>query len=175
MGLDKYAGNADGDSCPCKDRHELALATRFVALPARLLHRMRGIENYGRQRLVLENGKRAHVRHERVVAKRDAALGHENISVARAGYLGDNVRHVPWREELSFLDVDDFSSFRSGYQQICLPAKEGRNLQHINSRRDPRALLRLMYIGENRDFQLVANFGKNWQRLIETESPCRLG
>jgi hypothetical protein len=34
MGLDKHAGNANRDRCAREDRNELALTTRFVALPA---------------------------------------------------------------------------------------------------------------------------------------------
>ena len=48
MRLDEHAGDADRDRGTRQHRHELALAAGRGALPARLLHRMRGIEDHRR-------------------------------------------------------------------------------------------------------------------------------
>jgi len=156
-------------------KSEFRARQRFASRSNSTSVRNSGSISFRGQRLTLENGNRAHVRHERVVTERDASLGHKNVAIARTGDLRDDVRHVPRSEELAFLDIDDLAGFRRSYQQIGLPAQEGRNLQHINGRRDPRTLLRLMHIGENRNFELVADFGKNRQGLIETEPACRPG
>ena len=48
MRLDEDAGDADRDRGARQHRHELALAARRGALPARLLHRMGGVEDHRR-------------------------------------------------------------------------------------------------------------------------------
>ena len=48
MRLDEHAGDADRDGGARQHRNEFALAARRRALPARLLHRMRGVENHRR-------------------------------------------------------------------------------------------------------------------------------
>ena len=48
VGLDEHAGNADRDRRARQHRHEFALAAGRGALPARLLHRMGGVENHRR-------------------------------------------------------------------------------------------------------------------------------
>src|SRR5262249_59954317 len=45
VGLDEDAGDADRYRGAAEHRHELALAARRGALPARLLYRMRGAED----------------------------------------------------------------------------------------------------------------------------------
>ena len=49
-----------------------------AALPARLLHRMGGVENDRRAGLA-QDRQRAHVGDQRVVAEADAALGHQHV------------------------------------------------------------------------------------------------
>ena len=46
MGLDEDAGDADGDRGASQHRHEVAVAAGGGSLPARLLHRMGGIEDH---------------------------------------------------------------------------------------------------------------------------------
>ena len=56
MGLDEYAGDADRDGRARQHRDEFALAARGGALPARLLHRMRRVENDRRAGLFARTG-----------------------------------------------------------------------------------------------------------------------
>src|SRR5712691_8165338 len=60
MSLDEDAGDADGDRGARQHRNEFALAARRRALPARLLHRMGGIEDH-RRADAREDRQRAHV------------------------------------------------------------------------------------------------------------------
>ena len=59
-----------------------------VPLPARLLHRMGGVENHRRAGRARHDRQRAHVGHQRVVAERCAALGQQDVRIAAAGDLG---------------------------------------------------------------------------------------
>ena len=76
--------------------------------------------------------ERTHVGDEVVIAETSAALGETELLIAKRNqFLGD-ISHIPRREKLTFLDVDSAPRFRSGAQQIGLPAKKRRNLQHID-------------------------------------------
>ena len=66
--LHEHAGDARGHGRPRQHRHELALAARGAALPARQLHRMRGVEHH-RAAGVAHHGERAHVGDQVVVAE----------------------------------------------------------------------------------------------------------
>ena len=105
---------------------KLALPARGGALPARLLHGMGGVEYDGRADFG-EDRQRPHVRHQRVVAEADAALGNEHIGPTRALELGDDMFHVPWREELALLDIDRAARSCGGDEQIGLAAEKGRD------------------------------------------------
>src|SRR5579862_1640619 len=105
MRLHKNAGDPGCDRGARQHRHELALAARGVALAAGKLNRVRGIE-YHRTSRPAHDGKRAHVRHEIVVAEGEAALAYHDPGVAGGARLVDHVLHLPWREELALLDVD---------------------------------------------------------------------
>ncbi len=107
----------------------------------------------------------AHVRHQRVVTERRAALGHQHVRVAAAGDLGHDVRHFPRREELALLDVDDLAGRSSSQQQIGLTAQEGRNLQDVHRLGSFGALRGLMDVGQDRQSEGGAYFGKDRQRL----------
>ena len=52
------------------------------ALPARLLHRMGGVEDHRRAGAARQDRQRAHVGDQRVVAERGAALGDQHVGVA---------------------------------------------------------------------------------------------
>src|SRR6516225_6562033 len=46
-------------------------------------------------------------------------------------HLGDDVAHVPWRHELSLLDVDYLSGAAASLDQIGLPGEKGGHLKHL--------------------------------------------
>src|SRR5438552_1154163 len=81
MGLDEHAGNADGDRRASQDGDEFTLAAGRGAFAAGLLHGMRGVEDHRRAGSARQDRQRAHVRHQRVVAKRCAALGYQHLRV----------------------------------------------------------------------------------------------
>ena len=169
MRLDEHAGNADCDRGARQHRHEFTLAARRRALPARLLHRMRGVEDH-RRAGALEDRQRAHVGDQCVVAERYATLGHQYIAVARAGDFHDHVLHIPGREELPLLDVDGLARIGGGDQQIGLTRQERRDLQHVDCLRHARALFGVVHVGEHRNFQRVADFGKYRQSRVEADA-----
>ncbi len=68
----------------------------------------------------------------------------------------EHVLHVPGREELPLLHVDDRAGLCRSHKQVRLPAKECRDLQYVRMRRDQRALLFGMHIGEDRQAEFPA-------------------
>ena len=81
--------------------------------------------------------------------------------------LVDDVPHVPGREELALLDVDDLAGLGRGDEEIGLPAEEGRDLEDVDDRRDDRALLALVDVGEDRHAELAPEIGEDRQRRVE--------
>src|SRR5262245_38550772 len=175
MRLDKNAGNSNRRRGPGKNRHKLAFATGRRPLPAGLLDGMGGVENDRRLCRAFENRQRAHIGHERVVAKRHPALCHQDISVSRPRYFFDDVLHVPRRQELALLHVDCFSGLGSSNEEIGLATKKSGNLQPVHDRRDLRALLGIVHVGEDGHLQLVPNLRKDWQSGFEPEAARRFG
>ena len=76
-------------------------------------------------------------------------------SIAGAGDLGGDVRHVPGREELALLDVDRRARLARGEQQVGLAAEEGRDLQHVHRLRGRRALRALVHVGQHRQAEAL--------------------
>src|SRR5512132_320747 len=76
--------------------------------------------------------ERAQVGNEVIISEGGATLGETKLCVAEGDqFLGD-VSHIPRREELTFFYVNCTTCFRSSPQQIRLPAKERRDLQHVD-------------------------------------------
>src|SRR6516165_723251 len=90
-----------------------------VPCPPGLLHRGGGIEN-DRCADFRQDRQCPHVRHKRVVAERDTALGHKYVWIARSGDLGHDIAHVPGREELTFFHIDRTTCPGRGNEQIGL-------------------------------------------------------
>ena len=116
MGFDEDAGDADGNRGPGQHGDEPPLAARGRSLAARLLHRMGRVEHHGIARL-LQHRQGAHVRDQRVVAERYAALAQQHAIVAGGGDFRRHVLHVPRRQELPFFDMHGAAGIAGGEQQ----------------------------------------------------------
>src|SRR5439155_10546738 len=75
-------------------------------------------------------------------------------------FLGD-VSHIPRREELALFNVNCTTRFRSGTQQISLPAEECRYLQHVDLLAGNLGLSGGMDIGCDRNLQLASDLREN--------------
>ncbi len=117
-----------------------------------------------------EHGQRAQVGHERVVAETRAAFGHEHVGVAGGGHLRHHVGHVPRGQELALLHVHYAAGVRGRHEQIGLTAQEGGNLQHVDDRRDLRALLDRVHVGEHRQAGGLTNLCEHGQRGLQAQS-----
>ena len=71
-------GDADGDGGASQDGGEFPLAAGSGSLPARLLHRMGGVEHHRASGLGHDR-QRAHVRHQGVVAKAGAPFTDHDV------------------------------------------------------------------------------------------------
>ena len=118
----------------------------------------------------LQDRQCAHVGDQSVVAEGDATLGDQHIAVARAGELSDDILHVPGRQELTLLDVDDLAGFGGGNQQIGLAAEECRNLQDVDDLRGAHALLDVVHVGQHRQLQALLDLGKDRQRRLQADA-----
>src|SRR6187551_189024 len=170
MRLDEHSGNTYRDRGAGEHWHEAPLTSARRALPSRLLHRVRCVEDHRCSHLD-EDRQRAHVRNERVVAEGDAAFGHQHIWVAGTNDLGHDILHVPWRKELTLFDVDYFARAARRQKKVGLAAKESRDLQDIDRRRHRGALIALMHVGGDGETGGFLDLGKNWKRLFQSESP----
>ena len=92
------------------------------------------------------------------------------MGLPRAGDLGDDIGHVPGREELPLLDVDDLAGRGGRQQQIGLPAQERRDLQHVHRLRHLGALRGLMHVGQHRQAERGADLGEDRQRLRKPDA-----
>jgi hypothetical protein len=123
-------------------------------LAARQLHRMRRVEYDGRAGLA-HDGQRTHVRHEVVVAERNAALAGEEAILrkprlaCRVTRLVDDVFHVVRREKLAFFDIDRLARAGAGMDKIGLPTQERGRLQHVHHVSHWRNLIDLMNVGQH--------------------------
>ena len=82
MRFDEDRRHPNGHRRAREHRHEAPLAAAGRAAPARLLHGMGGVEHH-RATGLGQNGQRAHVGDERVIAEAHPALGDEHIRIAR--------------------------------------------------------------------------------------------
>ncbi len=145
--------------------------TAFAA--ARELERVSDVEDDGDAELV-EDGERAHVDDEVVVAEGDAALGDEDAVVAHRGRLLDGEARVLGGEELPLLDVDGAAGARRRQQQVGLPRKEGGDLQHVAHLGDALALRRLVDVGEQRQPGLLAHQAQHAQPFFQPRAAVAL-
>ena len=104
---------------------------------------MGGVEN-DRIAQFTHDDQAAHIRHERVVAEAHAALGDKDPGVAVTRHLGDDMGHVPRRQELALLDIDWLARCGRGNQEVGLAAEKGRDLQNVDRFGD-------MKFGDRRD------------------------
>src|SRR5262249_20952522 len=84
--------------------------------------------------------------------------------------LGDDVRHVPGRQELTLFDVDRASGRGRGNKEIGLPAQEGGNLQHVRDLSNACALRYLVHVGENGHPKRLTDFRTDRQSAIEADA-----
>ncbi len=169
MGLDEDAGDADGDRRPGQHRHEFPSPARGLALPARLLHRMGGVEHHRTSDLGHDR-QGAHVGDQAVVAEGHAPLAGQHIGIAGARHLGDDVLHVPGRQELALLHIHRPPRPRSGHQKVGLAAEEGGDLQHVDRFGDRGALVVLVHVGHGGQTQALADLGEDRKRRLEAHA-----
>ena len=167
----KTPGDPDRHGRARQNRDELALPAGRRPLPARLLHRMGGVENHRRAGLAGHDRQRAHVGDEGVVAEADAPLGDEHVGRTGRVELRDHVLHVPGRKKLPLLDVDRSARARRGNQQVGLAAKESGDLQRVDGLGDRSALGALVHVGDHRQAEAFADVGEHRQRRREPQPP----
>jgi hypothetical protein len=129
-------------------------------------------ECVGRARLARHDRQAAEIGNERVVAEARAALGDEHAGVAGAGDLGDDVLHVPGREELALLHIDGLAGLRRRHEKVRLAAEKGGDLENVDRLGRDRALILLVHVGEHRKPGRLADLGEDRQRLLEAD-PAR--
>ncbi len=117
-----------------------------LALPARLLHRMGGVEHH-RIAGLGHDRQGAHVGDQRVVAEAHAALAQQDVLVAGLGHFLGHVLHVPGRQELALLDVDG-----AAWSWPRRPADRsgGRGRRESAARPPPRRRARIARAGARR-------------------------
>ena len=150
MGFQEQAGDADGQAGAGQVRHLLAAAARSGATGIALLQRVRDVED-DRQVVagLLHDAKAQHVDHQVVVAEARAAVAQDQLVVARFLEFFDDIGHLARAQKLRLLDVDDFTRFRQGHDQVRLARQEGGQLQHVDHLGHLLRLPWLMHVGNH--------------------------
>ena len=151
-----------------QNRNKFAFATGFVALPAWLLHRMRGVEYHGACAVRLRLAGRAY-RRRRVVTERNAAL--VTSTYDSAPVIFSRRLHVTGKKRPFFtlmaLPVLAAAIRRSVWRQrnagICRTSTATADARIVS----------FVNVGEHWHLQFIADFGEYRQRLFETKAAHR--
>ena len=114
MRLDEYAGDADRYRRPRQRGDEAPLAAE-VAPARRAAGPMRGVEITGAPISVMIDKARMS---EPACCAEGAPLGDQHAALPEPVTLATTFFHVPGREELALLHVDDLAGFRGGDEEI---------------------------------------------------------
>jgi hypothetical protein len=166
VGFEEDAVDACGYTGAGERFDEFGLAAAGVALATGDLDGVRNVED-DRIAQPLQNGERAHVDDEILIAEAGAAFGEDNVFVAGAGDFFDDVGHVPWGDELGFLDVDDAAGFGRGEEEIGLAREKGRDLQDVADFGGRLRLGGLVNVSEDGEVQVGFDFGEDAQAFLE--------
>ena len=79
--------------------------------------------------------------------------------------------HVPWRDELAFLDIDSTLAQCGRSDEIGLTAEECRNLEHVSDLGDFGDIHSLVHIGEHGHMHLITHLPQYTQTFSQTRAP----
>ena len=130
-----------------EDGNELRLAAGDAVGGGGRLDGVGAVEDDWRE--CTQDGQRAHVDHEVVIAETGAALREEDARVAGGGDFFDGVLHVAGGDELTLLHVDGAAGLAGSDQQVGLAAEEGGDLQHVAGLGDGRAVRGLVHVSQD--------------------------
>ncbi len=137
-----------------------ALAAGRFALPARLLHRMRGVENHGRADR-RHDRQRTHVGDQRIVAEGGAALAEQDVGVAALSsslastfFMSQGARNWP------FLTLITRPVLAAATRRSVWRRQEGRYLQDVDDLAHVGALFFSVDVGQNRNAEFLLEVGK---------------
>src|SRR5580704_16166388 len=131
MCLYEQAIGAGGNGSLSDRTDQLWIATGDSACLVRLLQGMCAVHYYG-SAMLLHPGDIAIVDDEVLVAKSSTPFGEHDLVVACLPDLFYRKFHGSSAEELPFFYIHRLTRLRGCHQQVCLPAKKGRDLQDIH-------------------------------------------
>src|SRR5438552_3764714 len=130
MHFHENAVNAAGDTCAGQIFDVFRVAAGCRAESARPLQRVRDIKDYWLAEAA-HNRKRSQIDYQIVVAVTCSALCEQDVTSAGCLQFLDYVAHIPGGQKLPLLYVHDSACLGGCYQQICLAAEKGRDLQNV--------------------------------------------
>jgi len=163
--FDEEAVNTRRDRSAREQRNVLGLTAADAVGCRGLLDRVGGVKDDGRE--TAHDGERAEIDDEVVIAERRTALGEEDAFVARGADFLEAVAHVPWSNELAFLNVDCTAGFAGCDEQIGLAAKECGNLENVGGFCDGFAVGRLVDVSEDGKACIFGDFAEDAHALFE--------
>ncbi len=164
VSFEEDAIDPGGDTGTGERFDEFRLAATGVALTAGKLNGVSDVVNDGVAEF-LEDGKCAHIDDEIIVTKAGAALGENDLRVARGSDFFGDVAHVPGRKELRLLHVDDAAGLGGGEEKIGLAREEGRDLQNVRDFSGACCLGCVVNVGEDGKVEVGFDFAKNTQAI----------
>jgi len=172
MRFQEYRCDPKRNSGARQDRRKFSLAARSAAEPARYLDRM-GRVHHDRIARLRHNRQAAHVADQGIIAKARSALGEQYAMIARTFDLGNDLRHVPRRKELAFLDVDCGPCLPCRQKKISLTAQKGRNLKNVNGSGGFLALLGKIHIRQGGAADRAPNLIENCEAVTDARAAGR--
>ena len=167
MNLQEHSVDADCQGGSGQRVDELSLPARAVTLPAGKLHTVSGVEHHSSPEL-FDDLQGAHVDDEVVVSERSSPFSNQELVIAGAVDLVDNVADIPGGQELAFFDIHDSAGLRSSHNQTGLAAQKRRDLddvEHLGRRSD---LFDGMDVADDRNVDLCPNLMQNLQPVLDT-------
>ena len=131
MHFQKNSVHARGASRARQRLDEFRLAAAGLSLPARQLHRMRHVENHRAAGLAPGSETSACPPPDFGSRTTRRARSEEYLLVPGALHFLHGVGHFPRRKKLSLFQIHHAPRLPRGHQQIGLPRKKRRNLQHV--------------------------------------------
>ena len=161
MHLHEEAVAPRGNRSPDKRTDVFRRAPGRPVLPAPgLLHRMGSVEDHRSAGRLPDSREVAHVHNEVAVPERRSPFGHEHLPRSSGTHLLDRAGHRAGRHPLTLLHIHGPAGRSRREQQCRLPAKEGRDLEHVRHLGGGPGLVRLMNVGQDGQTRLPAHGGE---------------
>ena len=155
---------------PCHVGHILALPAAAGAFPSGDLHAVGGVHDHGIAQFT-HDGQPPHIGDQCVVTEAGTAFCEKNVVIACRFQLGNDVFHIPGRQELPFFHIDAPAALACRVHQVRLPAEERGDLEDVQHLRRFFHLACFMYVADDGNAQFLFDARQLFQPFFQSGSP----